>query len=172
MLLLAKSIRELSFEKLMEVYEEGNRENGQENWPGLPQGQQMLRAEQDFLQYLREVFFPVPGAVYCVWQVDGRYASALRLEPYRDGLLLEALETVPGERRRGYARALLRAVLARFPEKKIYSHVGKRNFASLAVHEQCGFRRIQDYAVYVDGSVNQRSWTMLWLHGEDTSPGF
>ena len=36
MLLIAKSLRGLSFPKLMEVYVEGNRENGGDRYPGEP----------------------------------------------------------------------------------------------------------------------------------------
>lgn len=165
MLLIAKKLHELSFGKLMEVYAEGNLENGQELWPQLPQGQQLLLAEQEFYQYLSDVFFKTPGAVYAIWEQSGRYVSALRLEPYRDGLLLEALETAPAERRRGYARMLLLEVqrmLAGQGAVKVYSHVHKSNTPSLKVHEQCGFRRISELAVYVDGSVNDRCCTLCW----------
>lgn len=162
MLLVAKSLRELSFGNLMEVYVEGNQENGEDKWPDLSPGQQLLQAEQDFHQYLREVFFTTRGAVYCVWQVDGKYVSALRLEPFQDGVLLEALETAPAQRRKGYAEALLRVVLNRCGHTKIYSHVTKWNEASLKIHEKCGFQRIKEYAVYVDGSVNQRCCTLCY----------
>ena len=161
MLILARSLSELSFSGLMEVYAEGNRENAEEFWPNMPENQRILRAEQEFLQYLREVFFPTTGAVYCVWQVEGKYVSALRLEPYQDGLLLEALETAPQERRKGCAAALMDAVLERCGHTKVYSHVGKWNEPSLKVHEKCGFTRIKEYAVYVDGSVNQRCCTLV-----------
>ena len=156
MLLIGKSMRDLNFAMLMQVYEEGNRENGLDNWPELPEGQRMLLAEGDFYQYLREVFFAAQGSEYCIWVENGQYVSALRLERYRDGLLLEALETAPGERRRGYAGKLIRAVTERCGGSRIYSHVGKQNIPSLAIHEKCGFRRILEYAVYVDGSVNDR----------------
>lgn len=161
MLLIAKYFREIAFGELMRVYEEGNRENGAEFWPDMPENQRLLQAEQDFYQYLREVFFRTPGAVYCIWQEGGHYRSALRLEPYQDGLLLEALETAPEDRRKGYARALIGAVLDRCGQTKIYSHVHKQNHPSLAVHESCGFRKLKEYAVYVDGSVNQRCCTMV-----------
>ncbi len=167
MLTIAKSLHELDFSALMEVYAEGNLENGQDLWPDLPQGQQLLRAEQEFRQYLQEVFFPTPGAVYCIWVQGGEYVSALRLEPYREGLLLEALETAPAKRGMGYAQALIHGVQARFPDRKIYSHVGKRNGPSLAVHEKCGFRKWKDHAVYIDGSVNMRSWTLLWAENKE-----
>ncbi len=162
MLKFAKSIRELSFSKLMEVYLEGNLENGADRWPDLPRDQGLLMAEQDFYDYLYQEFFRSPGAVYAIWEENGRYCSALRLEPYKDGLLLEALETAPGERRKGCARRLIQAVLQHTGNTKIYSHVHKGNTASLAVHEKCGFRRCMEYAAYIDGSFNQRCCTMVY----------
>ena len=163
MLILTKSMREISFGSLMEVYRESCQENGQEFWPRETPERQLSLAEQDFYDYLTRCFFATDGAVCAIWQVDGRYVSALRLEPYRDGLLLEALETAPDCRRKGYAQTLLRAVLEQYADVKIYSHVGKRNAASLSVHEKCGFRRIREHAVYIDGSVNDRSCTLC--HG-------
>lgn len=151
MLYLAKSLQQLHFGKLMEVYTESNAEKA-----GL------LQAEQDFYQYLRDCFFTTPGAVYAVWQEQGTYVSALRLEPYKDGLLLAALETAPEHRRRGFACRLIRAVLTEFAENKIYSHVSKRNLPSLAVHEKCGFQKISDSAAYIDGSVNERAITLCY----------
>ena len=161
MLLLATKMQELNFSQLMAVYEEGNRENAQLFFPDLTEGQQMIRAEQSFYEYLREGFFPVPGAVYARWVENGNYMSALRLEPYEDGLLLEALETAPAQRRKGYAEQLIRAVQAQFSEK-IYSHVSKKNVASLAVHEKCGFRQVLDYAKYIDGSVSRTAVTLCY----------
>ena len=162
MLHIFEKLRDLSFSGLMEVYEEGNRENAEEFWPDLDASQQMIRAEQEFYQYLREIFFPTDQARYYVWEEEGRYLSALRLEPYRDGMLLEALETHPQYRRKGYASRLIRAVQEVCPGMKIYSHVGKRNAPSLKTHESCGFRRISEQAVYADGSVNSRSCTLCW----------
>lgn len=160
MLLLAHNLWELSFGSLMEIYIEGNLENAQEFWPDESRERQMALAEQEFYQYLQQVFFQTPGAVYAIWQVNGVYVSALRLEPYRDGLLLEALETAPEQRQRGYAKALMQAVLEQMGNQKIYSHVGKHNIPSLRTHEACGFWKTLDHAVYADGSVNQRSFTL------------
>ena len=154
MLLVAHGLRELDFPKLMEVYMEGNLEKAAE-------GSSLLEAEEDFRQYLRESFFAVPGAAYYVWIQGGRYVSALRLEPYKDGLLMEALETAPEYRRMGHAGALLRAVLKAEGTRPIYSHIAKGNVASLRTHERCGFRRVLEYAVYIDGSVNRRACTMI-----------
>ena len=161
MLYLATKLQSLNFGRLMEVYAEGNLENAEEMWPELPQGQMLLQAEQAFYQYLAEGFFSTKGAVYAVWLENETYISALRLEPYEDGLLLEALETAPAYRRQGYAEKLIRAVQDTFPQK-IYSHVNKRNTASLAVHEKCGFRQVLDYAKYIDGSVARNAVTLCY----------
>lgn len=164
MLKIAKTMGQLDFAQLMEVYMEGNRENGMERYPDLPECRQLLRAEQDFYAYLTDVFFKTPGGYYALWVLDGRCVSALRLEPYKDGYLLAALETHPEHRRRGYAKALICAVLSM--EEKIYSHVGKWNVASLGVHEKCGFRRISEQAVYLDGSVNSKCCTLCYQKPE------
>ena len=161
MLCLVDKLNKLNFAQLMEVYAEGNEENGEEIWPELPKEQRLLRAEQAFYQYLAEVFFREAGAVYALWQAEGVYVSALRLEPYQDGLLLEALETAPDQRRKGYAEQLLRAVQDAFPQR-IYSHVSKKNVPSLAIHKKCGFVQVLDYAKYIDGSVARNAVTLQY----------
>ena len=108
-LIVAKSLRDISFGKLMEVYAEGNLENGRDLWPDEPEGRQIALAEQEFYQYLQQVFFRTKDARYLILEGNNRYISALRLEPYQDGLLLEALETAPEFRRKGYGEALVRA---------------------------------------------------------------
>lgn len=161
MLIIAEHLRDLSFGMLMEVYREGNLENGKDFWPKESPERQLALAEQDFYDYLSQTFFRVPEAYYALWAVDGCYVSALRMEPYRDGVLLTGLETAPEQRRRGYAKALIRAVLAARNHGKVYSHVSKRNQASLGTHAACGFQKILDHAVYADGSILTSSVTLL-----------
>lgn len=163
MLVLAHSLRELRFGELMTVYADSNLEaaSGRSN---LSAAFALQLAEQDLYQYLRDVFFPTSGALCAVWEEEGCYVSALRLEPYRDGLLLEALETAPGCRRKGYAASLIRAVHEHLKAQggaKLYSHVNKRNTASLKTHEKCGFWVMSDHAVYINGSVDYRCCTMV-----------
>lgn len=164
MLVIAKSFRDLRFSELMQVYEQSNLEAAEER-KTLPPMFALQLAEQDFRQYLQEVFFRTKGAVCCIWEENGHYVSALRLEPYRDGLLLAALETAPAFRKRGYASALIQTVqqhLAACGNVKIYSHVNKQNTASVCTHEKCGFRVISDRAVYLNGSVDSRCSTFLY----------
>lgn len=162
MLIIAHNMRELNFPALMEIYREGNEENGAEQWPEEPPFRQVQLAEEGFRDYLRSSFFPA-GGIYYLWEAEGRPVSALRLEAYKDGLLLEALETAPEARRQGYATDLMVAVLALHGGTPIYSHVHKKNEPSMAVHCRCGFQRIAETAAYIDGSVNSLCCTLRYI---------
>ena len=165
MLIIATRMRELNFNALMDIYLEANLEDGAARYPKLSSAEQLLLAEQDFYQYLVQCFFTLDGAMYAIWEENGKYLSALRLEPYQDGLLLSALETAPDYRRQGYACKLLRGVqswLSQHGSIRVYSHVSRKNEASQRSHCSCGFRKILDYAVYADGSVMTGSDTYLF----------
>lgn len=150
MLKVIKSISELDLEQLLSVYSGSN---------------QNLKAEISFLSYLREDFFQQKDACYCFWVADNIYKSALRLEPYRDGLLLQALETEPTARKMGYGCLLLKSVLEYITETKykcIYSHVDKHNIASLKLHRKCGFQTVADSAALLDGTVTTNAYTLCY----------
>lgn len=167
MLKIIYSMRQLSFSQLMEVYEESNILNGQEKYPNASTNVQIREAEQDFYQYLSEIFFCQSNSFYGIWMEGEKYISALRIEPYLDGLLLCALETLPNARRNGYACLLIASVLRYLTEQgsgTLYSHVSKRNTASLNAHLKCGFQVVKDYAVYSDGSVLPGSYTLAYQY--------
>lgn len=161
MVIFADTLRSFSFGKLMDVYIEGNLEKAKETYYDFPETAGLRLAEQDFYDYLKECFFKTEGAEYSILETEGKYVCALRYEPYKDGFLISALETMPSERMKGYAVMLLNAVLPRIGGK-VYSHVGKKNAASLAVHKKCGFSIISDQARYLDGSVNNKAYTLCY----------
>ena len=161
MLVVARSLRELSFSSLMKIYEESNRENAATLWPDVPAERALAMAEEEFYHYLCDIFFITPHAFYAIWIENGEYVSALRLDPYRDGMLLEALETSPSCRRKGFGEKLLRSVLSH-THGRIYAHVHKSNIASLKLHKKCGFQKICDHAVYIDGSIDSKSCTLCY----------
>ena len=156
MLEIIKTTNQLNIAQLFSVYEESILENADRF------SMSRRQAEDAFLAYLEDDFFRQKDAFYAVWSADNIYQCALRLEPFKDGLLLEALETLPVARKKGYATELLNAVL-RFLQGKdckvVYSHVNKRNKASLAAHRKCGFQILSDVATYIDGTVTQESFT-------------
>ena len=151
MLCCFSSVRELNIGLLIDVY-------AQSLFDGVQTGLARLQRERDFLDDLH-AFFHCDGAQIYVWEQEGNYCSALRLEPYRDGFLISCLETDPGQRRAGYGSLLLSSVIKKV-DKPVYVHIEKRNRASIALHTRCGFVQISDHAVYVDGSVYQSSCTM------------
>lgn len=159
MLKIIESIRQLNIDQFFLVYGESIRENAERFSMSLRQ------AENAFLAYLEEDFFGQKDAFYAVWVADDAYQCALRLEPFQDGLLLEALETKPNARRKGYASALLNATLEWLKSgdyKVVYSHISKRNKASLNTHIKCGFQVCADVANYIDGTVTQNSFTLRY----------
>lgn len=165
MLRIINSMNQINFSELMNVYYEGNMENGAVLYSHLSKESQIREAEIDFYRYLRETFFSTKNAFYAIWDEDHHYCSALRMEPYHDGWLLCALETAPNERNKGYASALIQAVKGRLTDSgnfKIYSHVSKRNISSIRTHQKCGFHKLLDYAVYLDGSVFHNSYTYIY----------
>lgn len=145
MLKLIYSMSELDTEQLLNIYKEQNID------------------ETEFLSYLREDFFRQKGAFYAVWIEDYAYRAAVRFCPYKNGLLLHSLETAPDDRRKGYASSLLLESLQHLQVsdcKTVYSHIEKRNIASLSLHKKCGFTIISDSATYLDGTVTQYSSTL------------
>ena len=165
MLKVARKLSEISFANLMSIYYEGNLANGKEHYPDDTEEVQIRKAEDDFYQYLNAVFFRQEDSYYMIWIVNGHYTAALRLEPYRNGHLLSALETAPEARGKGYATSLIQEILSYLSSHGsgiVYSHVSKRNEASLAVHRKCGFQDIKDYAVYADGSVLHNHFTFAY----------
>ena len=164
MLEIISSLNMLPFGELMSVYEESNRENGAERYPNLPANLQLLEAEQDFYAYLK-CFYRQEDSFYAQWRQDGILVAALRIEPYRDGWLLAALETRPDKRNLGYARSIIRELLSymeRTQRLPIYSHIGRGNLPSQKVHILCGFAEILPYSVYADGRVNDRCTTYCY----------
>ncbi len=155
MLRVITSFHRLPFGELMEVYEKSNLEQGSDQWPWETRERQLALAQQAFYDYLQGCFFKVRGAAYCLWLVENQPVSALRYEPYRDGVLITALETAPKANGKGYATALLRETLKHLGSQgntKAYVHIHRGNPASIRVHERCGFLQISQGARLLDGS--------------------
>jgi len=163
MLIIASSLDQLDFSALMDIYAEGNEENALEFWPGKSPVERLRLAHESFYEYLRDGFYAQAKGTYYIYKESGAYLSALRLESFMDGLLLEALETRPDARRKGYAKTLIKAVQTLLPAgTKVYSHVDKSNAASIASHEACGFEAAYDYGLCADGEKYDYQFTFLY----------
>lgn len=151
MLKIFHRFHEMDYSQLLQLYAED--------------GPDSYALNTDLYLYLKDDFFRVEGAFYAAWCIDEKYVSVLRVEPYRDGWLVEALQTLRSERGKGFATKLLRSVLdaSVIPNgEAVYAHVHKKNISSLAVHRTCGFDRISESAAFIDGSVYQHSCTLKY----------
>ena len=164
MLKIISSSAQLHYGEIMQVYEQSIQNSGKENYPHLDENQQILEAEQDFYAFLK-AFLSEEHSQCMVWVLDGKYASILRVEPYRDGALIEGLETAISSRRKGFAKELLSATIQYLLEngyRKIYSHIHKDNLPSVKTHLSCGFLLVSEHSAYIDGSVDHNSLTYLY----------
>ena len=163
MLTIVNSFRKLNTSLLLQVYQESIESAGKEQYPFLSDNLQFLEAKQDFYAFWKD-FFVQHNAFLAVWEINKRYVSALRIEPYHDGVLLTGLETCKEDRASGYATELLNAVISYLSDigiKKVYSHIRNDNAASLKVHQKIGFQKISEGAVFLDGSADRKSATYL-----------
>lgn len=163
MLYIANHIQQLKYGQLMEVYAEDLQKVACKVHGKLSLNEGLFAAEQDFYAYLQDVFFETEGAYCAFWVENDTYCSGLRLEPWKDGLVLCGIATRPDRRRKGYAYKLLMQVLEQLPcGTKVYSHIDKRNAASLALHHKVGFRLHEDCAEMLDGSFLHNFCTFFY----------
>ena len=164
MLHIITSQKELAFAEIKRIYCESILEQGSRDYMGFPGNQRLLEAERDFYFYLKD-FLKQKDSFLTLWAPEKTAVAALRCEPYRDGFLIEGLETAPDSRNRGYASHLLNATICyldSFGSVSVYSHIAKDNHRSVRVHEKCGFQKISDMAVYIDGSADFRCNTYCY----------
>jgi L-amino acid N-acyltransferase YncA len=140
---------QLDERRLMDLYAESNLENTAFFCPDVSDRQAAVRqVEAGYLTFLREEFFTKEGNVYWVYEENGAWVSALRTSQIRPALYyLEALETAPDHRGRGYASRLLTAVIAELKKRGSFclcDCVGKKNVASIQTHLKCGFQIVSE----------------------------
>lgn len=148
MLIRITEYGDLDKRKLMDIYSESNYENTDYFFPEEPDKEKAVRqVEAGFLDFLKNDFFSKPEAAVWVYEENGTWFSALRTCRVSDVYYLEALETRPDQRRKGYAALLLSAVADAMKKEgpfRLYDCVSKRNTASLKTHEKCGFRIVSE----------------------------
>ena len=149
MLIKITEYQQLDTGKLMDVYYESNYENTDFFFPEEADKEAAVKmVEAGFLDFLKNDFFSKTDAAYWILETGGIYVSALRMCRIKEGLYyLEALETRPDHRRKGYGAMLLSGVADSLKEDgpfRLLSCVGKKNTASLKVHEKSGFQIVSE----------------------------
>ena len=143
--------RELDERKLMDVYAESNDENTDFFFPDESNKDMAIqKVEAGFLYFLKNEFFGQAEATVWILEEDDAWISALRTcRIQNDIYYLEALETRPDQRKKGYGSLLLsgvRNVLNEGGPFRLCDCVSKKNTASLRTHEKCGFQIVAEKA--------------------------
>lgn len=164
MLIKVKELSDKEAKLLMEVYRESNKENIFCFFPEVQNAEQGLRmVEKSYIQWLCHEFFKKENAFCYVWKEKGVWISALRIHYIGSNLYyIEALETHPEYRKKGYAEKLINAIVDILKENEFFeirSYTSIKNIASQKTHKKCGFTELEgrpfDYITqeYVDNAV-------------------
>ena len=160
MIIVADQINKLNFGMFIPLQEQLLEAARKRDHRHLPEAEGRICAQQDYYEYLRDVFFfRMHGNIY-IYEEKGRYVCGACFEPYRDGLLLNSLVTLKEYRRKGYAERLLSCALEQL-EGPVYAHIYEKNLASLRLHEKLGFQCMHAYAHMLDGSVRSDHFTYI-----------
>ena len=150
--------------KLIDIYAESNWDNTDYFYPDeRDKAKAVKQVEADFLDFLEKDFLKQDGSTLWVLEVKSEWVSALRTSKIRDRLYyLEALETSPDQRHKGYASLLLSAVIDALKKDgpfRLCDCVSKKNIASLKTHEKCGFKIVSESGYdYLQKTTNDREY--------------
>lgn len=140
MLVVVKQVNEEIIERFFALYEESMKDL-EANFRSL---EEMKEAYASFLKD----FMADPKQLVLVEEIDDIWASALRAVESADGRwFLEAVETKPQERKKGYGEALLHHTISHLRclgMREVTCTIAKNNVASMALHRKCGFVPTQD----------------------------
>lgn len=104
-------------------------------------------------------FVQAPGRLVLVEEEAGKWVSGLRAVEQPKGVwFLEAVETMPEERRKGYGKALLLDTLAELDRRggtEVSCTIGRHNGSSIALHTGCGFAASGDPPVNCWGELEE-----------------
>ena len=150
-LLVCREFDRVDKAPFMNVYKESSSENAVRWYPELSAEAALQKYEEGYADYMAHGFADEGGLSF-ILQENGVYVCALRLFPRGDGqFYLEALETHPAYRQRGYGTQLLNKMTAYLaaenPFFTVTSHVKKTNTASIRTHLAAGFIIAADYVV-------------------------
>lgn len=149
-----------------EIYIEASMETAADKHSELTDlAEAVKEEEQYFIEFLKN-FLSKEQNTYYVLNVDGQWVSALRLTKIEDFYYMEALETAPEHRRKGYASELIREVISSLSAEgriKIRSNVNKKNKASLDTHQKCGFTIEKENGInYLYGEQYDHLYGMMY----------
>ena len=150
-----------------EIYIEGCMENAREKYPDATDLTTAIQQEEDSFVCFLQDFFTLPENTYYVLEKDNMLVSAARLSKINDFYYLEALETPPKYRKKGYASELLNEMITHLHQQgsvDIRDCVSKTNTASLVTHKKCGFFIAEENGIYYPSNTdNNKTYGMRYF---------
>ena len=138
-----------------------------EKYPDATDLTTAIQQEEDSFVCFLQDFFTLPENTYYVLEKDNMPVSAARLSKINDFYYLEALETPPQYRKKGYASELLNEMITHLHQQSsvdIRDCVSKTNTASLATHKKCGFFIAEENGIYYpSNTVNNKTYGMRYF---------
>lgn len=170
MLIEIKDFSNIDSRKLMDIYSESNFENVDYFFPDeVNKIEGVKKVEEGFLNFLKNDFFKNELSTYWVLEENGLWVSAARtcfIKP--DIIYLEALETMPSERNKGYGVKLLSLVIESIKNKgsfRICDCVSKKNIPSLKTHEKCGFKIVSEEGIdYLNNEKDDHCFSLEYKY--------
>ncbi len=169
MLIEITSYNDIDARKLMDIYAESNRENVDYFYPDMSDKRAALAlVEERFLGFLKTDFFVHPNSSYYILEEEGIWVSALRLSLVEDcqcrRYYMEAIETRPSFRLKGFASKLVYDVIQKLKAKGPFvlcDCVSKHNEQSLKTHLKCGFQIVSNEGFdYLQNEENPRCYAL------------
>lgn len=169
MLKIITSYEQIKKRQYMDIYARSNLENTDYFFPHIKDKKLALQeAERSHLNYLKTEF--LNGQNFCaVWMEQERWLSAMRVYAIEENrYYIEALETRPAQRGKGYVTRLLCETILFLKERGCFtlsSCVSKRNFASLKAHQNAGFRIVSDPGFdYLQNRSDEMSYGLTYFN--------
>ena len=164
---------DLDERKLMDIYSESNYDNTEYFYPDEKDKEKAVKlVETNFCDFLKNDFFKREDSVYWIYEENGEWLSALRTNMVEPRLFyIEALETPPEIRKKGYAAHLINLVLENLKKEgsfRVCDCVSKKNTASLKTHEKCGFKIVSDKGYdYLSNEESDRDYSLEYNYVVD-----
>ena len=169
MLLRIKKYSEINERKLMDIYAEGNLENVEYFYPEETDKNIGVKKVEGFLEFLKNKFFNKEDATYWILVENEVWISAARtcfIKP--EIIYLEALETIPNERNKGYASKLLNELIGALKKEgkfRLCDCVSKKNIPSLKTHEKCGFKIVSEVGNdYLNNEIDEHCFSLEYKY--------
>ena len=158
MLLQVTTVDRNSLEKLFSVYKESMKDL--QSCYSSPEDM-----KASYAKFLNE-FLSISNQCVLVEAVGDQWVSGLRaIETKKGYWFLEAVETMPEERRKGHGRRLLLHTLDFLKSRgmqQAFCQISKNNIKSQKLHISCGFIPTEDPSIDPWGQLNDR--TILFRH--------